>query len=186
MHGKPNQTNPGTSSLPANPLDAAGALLFISGDPIGYHRNNLIWLRRVVGFQMDSKVMQAVHTFVHHKSGRSDLGAFTGLEYHRTDGQARRSAPLAHFDVWLFFEPERPLTNVGDLDFESQVGVEFDIAIIDHFLIHSQSGSAAAVTVAKCDEQGSRNQQHTPANHQGQRADGLLWFLRPFLYFLLI
>jgi hypothetical protein len=59
--------------------------------------------------------MRAVHTCVHHENGRLNRSAFTGLEYHRTDGQVGRSTPLAHFDVRLFLEPERAIADIGDL-----------------------------------------------------------------------
>ena len=65
--------------------------------------------------------MRAAHTCVHHKDRGLNRGAFTGLEYHRTDGQAGRSTPLAHFDVGLFSETERAVAGVRHFNCKCQV-----------------------------------------------------------------
>jgi hypothetical protein len=117
--------------------------------PIGQNRNNLIGLGRVIGYQMEGEVVRAIHAFVHHKNGRLNRGAFAGFENHRTDGQAGRSTPLSDFDVRFFPEPERAISSIGDLDRESQVGRQLDIAIIDHFLIYSQGGRSASVAATQ-------------------------------------
>ena len=109
-------------------------------NPVGQDGNNLIRLVRVIGLQMDRKLVRAVHACVHHKNGRSNGGAFARFEYHRTDGQVGRSTALAHFDVGLFFEPERAIAGVGDLDLEGQVGVQRNLTVVDDLLIYGQAG----------------------------------------------
>jgi len=42
------------------------------------------WVIRV---QVNAKIMNAVHTCVHHKNGGFDGGALARLQDHRTDGQ---------------------------------------------------------------------------------------------------
>ena len=73
-------------------------------NPIGQHIYNQIRACRVVRFQMNCKIMWTIHTFMHHENAGFDNRTFTGLEYHRTDGQLRRSAPLQHLDVRFFLE----------------------------------------------------------------------------------
>ena len=40
----------------------------------------------IVGLEMHSIIMRSIHTGVHHKDAGFNRRAFTGLEYHRTDG----------------------------------------------------------------------------------------------------
>jgi hypothetical protein len=54
--------------------------------PIGQYVDYEIGIARIICFQMHGIVMLAVHPRVHHEDAGFNLGAFTGLEYHRTDG----------------------------------------------------------------------------------------------------
>jgi len=65
---------------------------------------------------MNCKVMWTVHAFVHHEDTGLNSCAFARSEYHRTDGQLRRSASLEDFDVWLILEAQCSITRIGDLD----------------------------------------------------------------------
>jgi hypothetical protein len=82
---------------------------------------------------------------VHHKHTGFDDRAFAGLEYHRTDGQFGRSAPLDNFDIRFFFEAQGTRTRVGDLDLKGQTGAKVLVAIIDFLLIHCDGWRASAV-----------------------------------------
>ena len=63
-----------------------------------------IGIVRIVCFQVNSIIMLAIHPWMHHENTGFDCGGLTGLEYHRSDGQVGRSAPLQNFDVRIFFE----------------------------------------------------------------------------------
>ena len=72
--------------------------------PIGQYVHNQIGICRIVRLEMNPKVMRTVHAFVHHEDTGFNDRAFARIEYHRTDGQLRRSAPLQYFNVRFIFE----------------------------------------------------------------------------------
>jgi hypothetical protein len=47
------------------------------------HEIGIAWIIR---FQVYGIVMLAIHAWMHHEDAGVNLSAFTGLEYHRTDG----------------------------------------------------------------------------------------------------
>ena len=48
--------------------------------------NDEIGIGWIIGFEMNGIVMRTIHAWVHHEDAGFNLSAFTGLEYHRTDG----------------------------------------------------------------------------------------------------
>jgi hypothetical protein len=77
---------------------------------------------------MNPKIMRTVHAFVHHEDTGFNNRAFTGFEYHRTDGKLRRSASLQYFNVWFFFEAQYAVACVGDFNSKGFFHVKFHIA----------------------------------------------------------
>jgi hypothetical protein len=62
------------------------SLTLESGSPIGYHMNYKIRVSGIIGLQVYGIIMRTIHPFMHHEDAGFNCGAFTGLEYHRTDG----------------------------------------------------------------------------------------------------
>lgn len=89
--------------------------------PVRYNRDDFIRLGRIIGLQVESKIMGTIHACMHHKDRGLNGGAFAGLEYHRTDGQAGRSAPFPYFDVRLFPESQRPTPGIRHFNRKRQV-----------------------------------------------------------------
>jgi hypothetical protein len=48
-----------------------------------YDEIGIAW---IICFQVYGVIVLAVHAWMHHENAGFNLGAFTGLEYHRTDG----------------------------------------------------------------------------------------------------
>ena len=40
----------------------------------------------IIGLQMHGIIVLPIHAWMHHEDSGFNCGAFTGLEYHRTDG----------------------------------------------------------------------------------------------------
>ena len=110
--------------------------------------------------------MRTVHAFMHHKGAGFNNRAFTGLEYHRTDGQLRRSAALQNFDKRFFLEAQCAISCVGDLDGKCLFDSELDITIIDLLLIHCDGGRSTTAALIGGEENCSNNKN--PANGQQQ------------------
>ncbi len=60
--------------------------VYYLGPPIGQYMDHEIGIAWVICSQMYCIIMLAIHAWVHHKNAGFNLGAFAGLEYHRTDG----------------------------------------------------------------------------------------------------
>jgi len=54
--------------------------------PVGQYIHDQIRVVGIICFQMHPEVVRTIHAFVHHEDTGLDSCAFTGLEYHRTDG----------------------------------------------------------------------------------------------------
>jgi len=117
-------------------------------NPIGQYIYNQIRVFRIICFQMHSKVVRTIHAFVHHEDAGFNDRAFAGLEYHRTDGQVRRSAALQYFDVRVFLEAQRAIACVGDFDGKGFIDAEFHITIIDLLLIYSDGWNSIPIATA--------------------------------------
>jgi hypothetical protein len=117
---------------------------------------------------MHSIIVWSVHAFVHHEYTGLDCGAFTRLEYHRTDGQLRRSAPLQYFNVGIFFEAQSPVTGVGDFDGKGFVRVELYGAKVDFLLIHRDGWSSTRISPAALirKEKRGRDQEEAAKYHK--------------------
>ena len=102
--------------------------------------------------------MGSIHPFMHHEDSRLDDSAFTGLKYHRTDGQFRRSASLQYFDIRLLFEAQHAVTSVRDLDGKLPGLTKFDVSIIDLILIDSDGWRTAACPVIACKQDCDKEQ----------------------------
>ena len=70
----------------------------ISRHPVRKDGQLFIRLFRIVGAQVDAKVVWPIHAFVHGKAQRH-LGLFARLDGRRTDDRAGRSTPLDQFDL---------------------------------------------------------------------------------------
>ena len=82
--------------------------------PIRENGDDFVGFSRVVGRQMQAKVMQPAH-FPVHKEFHADGCAFPRFDSHRTDGRGWRSTPFQYFNVRRFSEPEGLIPNIGDL-----------------------------------------------------------------------
>ena len=60
--------------------------VFFLGSPVGYYVNHEIRTVGIIGLQMHCIIVRTIHAFVHHENAGFECCAFTGLEYHRTDG----------------------------------------------------------------------------------------------------
>src|SRR5215207_1542961 len=107
---------------------------------------------------MHAEVMRSIHAFMHHEDSRLDQSAFTGLKYHRTDGQFWRSAPLQHFDIRLLFESQHAIAHVRDLDGKLAGLTKFDICIIDLFRIDSDGWRPATCPGIACKQDRDKEQ----------------------------
>src|SRR5215217_5417283 len=110
--------------------------------------DNKIRVGRVVGLQMYGIVVWTIHARMHHENTGFNSCALTRLEYHRTDGQVGRSAPLQYFNVRFFLELQGTLPVVGDGEGELTVFTELNITVINFGLIHGKCGYATAVIPA--------------------------------------
>ena len=116
----------------------SSVVLALLGSPIGDYIYNQVGVVRVIRDQMHSEIVRPIHAFMHHEHSRLYYCAFTGLQYHRTDGQFGRSAPLQDFDVGLLFEAQRTVTGICDLDGELPGLTELHVSIVNPFLIHGK------------------------------------------------
>src|SRR5215213_7775890 len=107
---------------------------------------------------MNPEIVRTIHAFMHHEDSRLDHSAFTGLKYHRTDGQFRRSASLQHFDIRLLFESQHAIANVRDLDSKLASLTKFDISIIDLVLVDSDGWHTATCPVIACKQDRDKEQ----------------------------
>jgi len=126
---------------------------------------------------MNLEVMRTVHTCVHHEDAGLDNCAFTGLEYHRTDGYLRRSAPLQYFNVRSFLETQCAVACIGDFYGKSFIDAKFHIAKIDLLLIHRDGGRSAAISTLICEEE--RSYQQNTANRYKRPREIFSLFLLP-------
>jgi len=102
---------------------------------------------------MHCEIVLTSHAFMHHEDAGFNNCAFARLEYHRTDGQLRRSAPLHDFDVRRFLETQCACASVGDFNGEGFIGVVFYIAVVNLLLIRCDGGRPAAIAAALVGEQ---------------------------------
>jgi len=91
---------------------------------------------RIIRFEVHSVIMLSIHAWMHHENAGFDYSAFTGLEYHRTDGQVGRSASLQYFDVWLFAKAQCTVPSVSDPEGELAILAKLHIAIVNLALIY--------------------------------------------------
>ena len=129
------------------------------GYPVRQHIHDHVWIVRVIRFQVNRKIMRTVHAFVHHENAGLDNCAFSGFEYHRTDGQLRRSAPLQHFDIRVFLETQRAITSIGHLDSKCFFHAEFNIAVINSLLIHCDGWCATTIPIT-CEQEYGKGNEH--------------------------
>jgi hypothetical protein len=137
-----------------------------------YNQIRIVW---IVRFEMHCKIMWTVHTFVHHKNTGLYDCAFTGFEYHRTDGQLRRSAPLQDFDIRLFLESQYTVAGVGDFDGERQVRAKMLVAVIYLLPIHCDGWRTASIAPLPGEQEYGKDDEH-PAQRQKQPGEFLLLF----------
>ena len=150
-------------NIKSGALLSAPLLISLVGlrNPIGEHVHNQIRIGSVICPEVNCKVMRTVHAFVHHKYFGFNKGAFTGLEYHRTDGQLRRSASLQNFDIRRFLETQCARARIGDFDGKGFIGVVLYIAVINGLLIHCDGWCSAATTTLIGEEECGYYQQST-------------------------
>src|SRR6266498_4328882 len=91
-------------------------------------------------------IVLSIHARMHHKDSRFKRCAFTGLEYHRTDGQVGRSASLQYFNEWLFLESQCTIPFVGNLEGELAVLTKLHISVVNLVLIHGKGGCSATIS----------------------------------------
>jgi hypothetical protein len=65
---------------------AAVLMFYFLWSPIGHYMDDQIGVGWIIGLQMDRIVVLPIHARVHHEDTGFYCGAFTGLDYHRTDG----------------------------------------------------------------------------------------------------
>ena len=104
----------------------------------------------VVGLEMYGIVVGTIHARMHHEDTRFNCCALTRLEYHRTDGQVGRSAPLQYFNVRFFLELQGALPFIGDGEGELTVFAELHITVIDFGLVYGKCRYATVIASPVC------------------------------------
>jgi hypothetical protein len=149
-------------------------------NPIGQYIHDQIRVVRIICFQMHPEVVRTIHPFMHHEDTGLYGCAFTGLEYHRTDGQLGRSASLQYFDVRLFFETKYAISAVRDFDGKGLFYPKFHIAIINLLLIYYDGGCSTAIPILSSEEKGG-NHHKDSTERQYQPRKILLYRLLSFI-----
>ena len=81
------------------------------GNPIGKDCQFLFRFKRIIGAQVDAKIVWSVHALVHGKT-QCYRSISSGFDGRRTDDGARRSAPLDQFDLRFTKDSERLIASV--------------------------------------------------------------------------
>jgi hypothetical protein len=102
----------------------------------------------IIGLQVHGIVVLAIHARMHHKNAGFNIGAFTWLKDHRTDGQFGRSAPLQDFDIRFVLETKNASPAVGDLDLEGLVVAKGHIAVVDLLRVCGDLGRAVSTATS--------------------------------------
>jgi hypothetical protein len=151
------------------PTHSSGKILFClisfwSGYPVRQHRQGVIGLFGIITGQVDTEVMLAAHVAMHQEF-HGEIGALTGLEYHRTDGRNRRSTPFDDINIGLFFETEGLVPNIRNFEAHLNRLAQFYFAQVNLLFIHLHSGGAIHLdrslgpTVPAFQSQDSQHQQ---------------------------
>jgi hypothetical protein len=130
---------------------------------------------------MNGIVVFPVHAGVHHENRGFNVSAFAGFECHRTDGQIRRSAPLQYFDIWFLLKAQEPITAVRDFDFELPVLTEFDITVVNGWLVHQDLWRPVPTTAFIGKKEGSHNKEKTAQYYNWPGENASLFLFPVFL-----
>jgi hypothetical protein len=101
---------------------------------------------------------------MHHEDAGFNCGGFTGLEYHRTDGQFGRSAALQYFNIGLFRESQVAIARICDLECELAVLSKFHIPVVDLILVHFDGRCATTTSTPR--EKNCRDEKQTSAQRR--------------------
>src|SRR5512143_3822586 len=129
--------------------------------------NNHVGILRIIGLEMDCKVMRSIHTLMHHEIRGFHIGTTARLESHRADGQVGLTTSLQHLYIRGLLEPQDATAIVGDFDLEISVLAQLDVTKINLLLVYSDRGRAAVVIpTLVVNEECSHDHQNSSNRHE--------------------